>query len=202
VPELATSLLFIDGTNFFLRHRQLYPGKIVDYRKFIPRLIETCGYRTQLKAAFFFTAPFTHNTNSQIYSEHVSLMNHIQDAVRQYLPIELINGRHQKKEVYCPLCNATFQTQREKRTDVAMATRMIQAAFRKEADTFLLVTEDSDFIPAIVASKELGIDVILFSLAHDTIDQLRSCVNAVVILDRDILYNSWRPPNNRRMSET
>lgn len=190
VGQDVRSYVFIDGTNFFLRHRQIYNGTI-DYRRLIPAL--NAEFRTVIEQVFFYTAPFKREVNETIFYEQVSLLTHLRYRLSKHVPTKVVLGRHQKREVYCPNCRTTYHDQVEKRADVALGTDMVRAACHGDVDVFFLITEDNDFVPAVQACKEEGTDVVLFSLSPLTISDLRNVAKKVVILDRSILYPFWMP---------
>jgi hypothetical protein len=68
---------------------------------------------------------------------------------------EIIFGRFQPDPKSCDKCgHANFHPQ-EKKTDVNIATNLICDALDDKFDTALLITADSDLVPAIEAVKKL-----------------------------------------------
>ena len=55
--------------------------------------------------------------------------------------------------VYCPRCQKYFQAREEKRTDVNIAIKLFQTAMDNSWDKALIISGDSDLIPAIEAIK-------------------------------------------------
>lgn len=68
--------------------------------------------------------------------------------------MEIIDGTWTMKRVRCTKCKRTFEVPQEKRTDVNLATHLVADAFLDRYDTFVLVTGDSDLIPAITYVRE------------------------------------------------
>jgi hypothetical protein len=58
-------------------------------------------------------------------------------------------SQFKRKSVTCPHCKKEFERHEEKETDVAIAIKIIDIFVRNEADTVVLVTGDTDLIPAI-----------------------------------------------------
>lgn len=52
----------------------------------------------------------------------------------------------------------------EEQVDVAIAVRLVQLSMRREIDVAVLVSRDSDFVPAVVAAIEEGVSVFIASL--------------------------------------
>jgi len=69
--------------------------------------------------------------------------------------IEPIMGRFKPKDVDCPVCNAVFVKHEEKETDVAIATKLLEVLSLKQCETVVLVTGDTDLVPAIKIAKSL-----------------------------------------------
>jgi hypothetical protein len=75
--------------------------------------------------------------------------------------LKLLKGSYELKSriVPCPQCGHEHEVgfQREKRTDVNLAVGMLLAAARSEdpADALLLVTGDTDLVPAIDAARDI-----------------------------------------------
>ena len=63
--------------------------------------------------------------------------------------------RFKKSLTFCQKCNQTFNRREEKETDVAMATRMLELLFLNRCDTIVLVTGDSDNVPAVKTAENL-----------------------------------------------
>lgn len=77
--------------------------------------------------------------------------------------IEIVQGRFMRKQVKCHLCHREYWTHQEKRSDVNIALRILIDAISDAYDTALIVSADSDLLPAIdavhvlAADKEIGI---------------------------------------------
>jgi uncharacterized LabA/DUF88 family protein len=67
--------------------------------------------------------------------------------------IKVIFGKFKRRDKTCSLCGRTYKTFEEKRTDVNMAITLFQTAMNNEFDTAILITGDSDLVPAVEAVK-------------------------------------------------
>ena len=56
---------------------------------------------------------------------------------------------------HCQICNRDYRSQEEKQTDVNIAIHLFRSAIRDMHDIAVIVSGDSDHIPAIQAVKEL-----------------------------------------------
>lgn len=77
--------------------------------------------------------------------------------------VQPILGAFRRKDKYCTLCKREYPTYEEKRTDVNIAIKLFQTAIIDSWDTALIISGDSDLIPAIEAvkksfpSKQIGV---------------------------------------------
>lgn len=63
--------------------------------------------------------------------------------------------RFKKSLTFCQKCKQTFNRREEKETDVAMATRMLELLFLDKCDTIVLVTGDTDIVPAVKTAQNI-----------------------------------------------
>jgi uncharacterized LabA/DUF88 family protein len=77
--------------------------------------------------------------------------------------VEVVFGEFKKKERKCRCCFKTYKTFEEKQTDVNIAVHLFKLAVSNSYDTAIIVSGDSDLIPAITAvrlafpSKRVGL---------------------------------------------
>ncbi|HET9790614.1 MAG TPA: NYN domain-containing protein [Candidatus Angelobacter sp.] len=64
-------------------------------------------------------------------------------------------GRYQDEPWTCARCEHTEQVSHEKKTDVNIAVEMITDAHANSFDTALLISADSDLVPAVAAVRRL-----------------------------------------------
>lgn len=67
---------------------------------------------------------------------------------------KLILGKYLKKEITCFNCGRKINTHEEKETDVRIATQIVADAYQKNCEIAIIVSADSDMIPAIELAKE------------------------------------------------
>ena len=70
-------------------------------------------------------------------------------ANKENLKFHLILGKYLKKEITCFKCGNIIHTHEEKGTDVRIATQIVADAYQKNCDAAIVVSADSDMIPAI-----------------------------------------------------
>lgn len=79
------------------------------------------------------------------------------DAI-QAKGVQSIIGKFKKKRQRCPHCHETWNGHEEKETDVQIALYMMKSVLQKECDKILLVSADSDFVPAVKMIKGISPD--------------------------------------------
>jgi len=105
--------------------------------------------RQELVAIKYFTAPITGRKGKQ------ERQNAYLDALRTLPHLEIIFGRFEPDRKDCDRCGHPAYHPQEKKTDVNIATALICDAIDDKYDTALIVTGDSDLVPALVAVKKL-----------------------------------------------
>ncbi len=70
--------------------------------------------------------------------------------------VTLTVSRFKQKDATCPGCGMRFVRYEEKETDVAIGMRMMELAARGECQVIVLVSGDTDMIPAVKAAKRLS----------------------------------------------
>jgi hypothetical protein len=70
--------------------------------------------------------------------------------------VETRLGQFKRRVRVCPCCGRHFATFEEKETDVAIGTTMTSLICADECDTVVLVTGDTDLLPAVRTARERG----------------------------------------------
>jgi len=108
--------------------------------------------------------------NAQIAAVHYfsALAKHIEafkpDVVKRHLLyIECLKAtgtsvelsRFKKKQIPCSHCNQKIKRYEEKETDVALAAKLLEIMVLDQCDTVLLLTGDTDIVPAVKTAQRL-----------------------------------------------
>lgn len=86
-------------------------------------------------------------------------------------------GKFKRRDRVCPLCHGQYTAPEEKLTDVNIAVQLLRGAYSDEYDRAVLVTGDTDLLPAIQVvqqtfpSKEVGVVVPIGNRSNDLIAQ-------------------------------
>jgi len=91
--------------------------------------------------------------------------------------VEIVQGKFKKKRIRCthPDCpmsgNRYFDSQEEKHTDVNIALHMLDDAYRQKCDNQVLISGDSDLVPAVqhVRTRFPMIRVFVYVPVPDTV---------------------------------
>lgn len=138
--------VFIDGFNIY--HALEANPSYHKYKWLNLEKLSSCfvGSKDTIAKIFYFTAYATWNlqklSRHKIYVEALRLVN-----------VDVVFGAFRRKDRLCRICNKQYPTFEEKRTDVNIAIKLFQTAISDLWDTALIISGDSDLIPAIQAIK-------------------------------------------------
>lgn len=80
----------------------------------------------------------------------------------------------------------------QKRVDIALAVDLVRLTCGRMIGKAVIVTGDSDFVPAIEAAKESGVLVVLYYSASSIHDELLSAVDESVVIDESLIKHVER----------
>jgi uncharacterized LabA/DUF88 family protein len=80
----------------------------------------------------------------------------------------------------------------QKRVDIALAVDLTRLACGRMIGKAVLVTGDSDFVPAIEAAKEAGVLVVLYYSPSSVHDELLSAVDESFVIDERLIRQTER----------
>lgn len=131
----------LDDTPGFHRYKWLDLSKMA--RCFFPRHLIT--------RILYFTAYDTRDL--QGLARHQTYVKALQAK-----GIEIVLGKFKRKDKFCKVCRSTFLSVEEKQTDVNIAIKLFQLALQDQYDRAVIVSGDSDLVPAIEAVRQSFID--------------------------------------------
>lgn len=138
---------FIDGFNVYHAlddYKSFHKHKWLDYSALAKCFVSANDTITEV---FYFTA----------YAEWIPEKKARHQLLVKALTmkgVRIVFGKFKHKDKYCRLCHKPYSTFEEKQTDVNISIKLFQCAYNDTFDTGILVTGDSDIIPAIAAVKE------------------------------------------------
>jgi len=65
-------------------------------------------------------------------------------------------AQFKRKDMRCPRCNRSFTRYEEKETDVAIACKLLEITAQSTCDAAVLMTGDTDLVPALKTSRRLA----------------------------------------------
>ena len=139
--------IFIDGFNIYhaLNDNLAYHKyKWLNIDKFSRCFISPKDNITDI---FYFTSYVT--WDSQKLARH-----QIYVRALQFVGVKPIFGAFRMKDMKCRICHKQYRIPEEKQTDVNIAVKLFQTATMDTWDIALIISGDSDLIPAIEAVKK------------------------------------------------
>jgi uncharacterized LabA/DUF88 family protein len=174
------TIVCVDGFNFYYGAIKGGPYKWLNLQRYFTLLRP----HDEICRIHYFTALVNGPTvlNQQVYLR----------ALETLPLINIVLGNYKAKRVKCTVsaCAFTgarlFTTMEEKRTDVNIAVQMMEDSYENHCDQFVLVSGDSDLVPAVIRTKALGKKVLAYIPARDPTRgaavELRSVADGAKIL--------------------
>ncbi|MBR9680074.1 MAG: NYN domain-containing protein [Candidatus Altiarchaeota archaeon] len=189
MPSIERVIVFIDGGNFYHACKENLGTKKIDFSKLAKLLI---GKRKRIRNSQYYTVPPRSNMSSETIQDQqrfLDWVNHLPD-------VDLRLGKLKKKDVKCFKCRQTFQDFTEKKVDVMIASDMLEACYKNQADTLILVSGDNDFtyvVDKITSGFKIKVEVSCFK--NSLSRELGRSANKVIFLDNlGIDKKCARPP--------
>lgn len=138
---------FIDGFNVFhaLDCKEFYHKyKWLDYSALAACFVSS---KDKIVDIYYFTAYAEWNQDKK--ARHQLLIRAL-----TMKGVNIVLGKFKLRDKECHLCHKIYKTFEEKQTDVNISVKLFQCAYNDTFDTAILVTGDSDIVPAIKAVKE------------------------------------------------
>jgi uncharacterized LabA/DUF88 family protein len=138
---------FIDGFNVYHAldcNMAYWKYKWLNYAKLANCYITT---KDTIKNIYYFSALAYWNPKKVI--RHINLIKAL-----EHFGVETIFGKFKLKDKECRICNEIYQTYEEKLTDVNIAIKLFQDAMHDKYDKAIIISGDSDLLPAMEAVKQ------------------------------------------------
>lgn len=116
--------------------------------------------------------------------------------------VELVLGRFKWKPRWCKNCKKEVPGHEEKETDVSIAVKVMELCFTNACDTIVLVTGDTDLLPAIRTARQLWPDkqmCVAFPYARFN-EELRQASDKMVKIKRS-MYAGHQLPDPVKLSD-
>lgn len=187
---LKRSIVYVDGFNLYYGALIGSNNKWLDLQRYFTLLRQA----DDIKRIRYFTALVTGPTrgNQEVYLRALST-----------LPlVEVRLGRFKDKSFQCRVAacdyggRRRFQQPEEKQTDVAIGVQILEDAYEDRCDRFVVVSGDSDLLPAINAVKRLfpKKEIVIYVPSRDktrgSATELRAAANKDRTLPQALLRRS------------
>lgn len=141
--KLRRAISLIDGFNLYHAIANLHRPELkwVNLRSLSGVFINTSLER--LDSVFYFSAYADHASTSTLQAQKAYIRALELTAVKPIL------GHFKKKERKCPSCSHKWTSHEEKETDVNIASVLLDLAYSDSFDRALVISNDSDLVPAI-----------------------------------------------------
>lgn len=110
------------------------------------------GNNAQISKIYYFSALAKH-LESRKPDVTIRHKTYIQCLENSDIKVEL--HRFKKCPTVCKKCSQIFSRQEEKETDVAIATRLFEVLYLDKCETVVLITGDTDIVPAVKTAQRI-----------------------------------------------
>ena len=206
------AVIFIDGNNFYhnLKQIKIKPSNL-DFEKLVN--IISNHFNCELKEVRYYNSMPTIRDGKDIYFSHLKFI----DDLRKIPKFKIFTRKlqvHSTKELLkekqelinsmdlCKSCKPIVEEnllgvignvkKKEKGIDITIAIDIVEFAVNKKADILILLSGDSDFIPALELAKKKDIEVKSVSLSKGYSQQLRDNFDFLVIGRNKIIEESLK----------
>ncbi len=186
--NLSKAAFFIDG-GFFSKVLGDMGRPQIDYAKFSDN---ACGQHQRLRTYYYDCLPFRSDTPS---IEEQRLYSNKQ---RFFSKLELLPRFEVKLGRLAPRGNDSYGKPifQQKKVDVLFSVDVVRMSWAKQIERAIILTGDSDFVPAVTAAKDTGVivELLYYKSPHErgpsTHDELIKAVDERSEINRTLVDNS------------
>ena len=157
----------------------------------LPRLARALRPQEDLVGLKYFTASVLNEPDAQ------SRQDTYIAALRAQHPdtVEVILGRYQQKTRTCRHCGRPWHLYEEKETDVNIAVNIVADAAARRAESFMIISADSDIAPAVRMARSLNGDAFFVAAfpPRRSSSELRSLMPASFPIGRGRITHALLP---------
>lgn len=168
-------IVFIDGNNLFHRMWEFYKTHRIDIQELSKTL---CCSNRDLKQIRYYYSPFIKQVNEktallqQVYVEDMrKAITNLHISQGKYIKTKTLLKKEVFEKIKGIITSEDLVGYVEKGIDVQITVDMINLGIRKEYDTAILVSTDSDFVPILTCLKAYNIKMQVAAFQ----DALHSC---------------------------
>ncbi|OIO42000.1 hypothetical protein AUJ62_01605 [Candidatus Pacearchaeota archaeon CG1_02_32_21] len=138
-------IIFIDGSNLYHVVKTLLPNKRpndFNFEKFTKYLTG----RRKLVRIYYYNVPLDRNKDEESYIKQQKFF----DKIQRLPNFTFVLCRMQKRKINGKIIYEV------KEDDIHLTVDMVKLAYNNAYDTAILISSDGDFVPAVLAVKEIG----------------------------------------------
>ena len=147
-------IVYVDGFNFYYGLKKMEWERYywLDMVKFFESFMRP---NQELVAVKYFSAKVADLEKSKRQDAFFQ-------ANKENMKFRLVLGKYLKKEIECFKCHNIIHTYEEKESDVRIATQIIADAYQKNCEVAIVVSADSDLVPAIELAQEANHNIFIY----------------------------------------
>lgn len=150
---MVKSVVFIDGAYLAKVLKNVFNNARIDLERFSNKI---CGNTERIRTYYYFCRPYSSSPPTQDEIARGADFDRFQDKIKKLNRFEMKLGKLQK-------IGNEFK---QKRVDVQLSVDLVGMSYRGQMDRAILVTGDSDFVPAVTAARDAGIVVAVYYTRH------------------------------------
>lgn len=137
------------------------PVKWLDLRAVFSAFLPHIGRDAELGEVYYCTALAHHIAEHKpgVVARHRQYI-----AALQATGVIVLEGRFKEGRAWCRRCRTKYPRWEEKESDVALALRVFEVFHAEQADAVMLVTGDTDLVPAVLSARRLFPGRLIYTL--------------------------------------
>jgi uncharacterized LabA/DUF88 family protein len=147
-----------------------------------------------IRAFFYFCRPYRSSPpttdENERYNKHQQFISRLQQMDRFELREGRLHYRGKDQQTGRPI----FE---QKRVDVMMALDLVRVARSNQFQRAILLTGDSDFVPAINMAKDEGLEVVLYYQRGSAHEDLVQCCDVAHAIEQSLIDATRLPAPSR-----
>jgi len=152
---MQRTTFLVDGFNLYHSIKDLQRDfgirtKWLNIRDLCVSLLPLIDKHAGLQNIYYFSAYATHLNDPEVLTRHQNYVSCLEDT-----GIIAIISRFKAKTIRCPSCGTIIIRHEEKETDVAIAAKLLELFARNACENVVLVTGDTDLVPAVKCARQL-----------------------------------------------
>jgi uncharacterized LabA/DUF88 family protein len=126
--------------------------KWLDINSLCRSYLHAIGNNAQVTSVFYFSALARH---IETFKPDVVKRHLLYTESLHATGVSVVLSRFKKKQIPCDHCGQKIKRYEEKETDVALAVKLMEILIADQCDTAMLMTGDTDIVPAVRTAQSL-----------------------------------------------